>query len=46
MSYHKTPLKYGTVTVDEFIPTDLTDVTVLQIAEYHWSRVFTKKVRR
>ncbi len=34
MSYHKTPLKYGTVTVDEFIPTDLTDVTVLQIAEY------------
>ncbi|MFW9848931.1 MAG: lactate racemase domain-containing protein [Candidatus Thorarchaeota archaeon] len=34
MSYHKTPLKYGSVEVDDFIPTSLSDVTVLKVAEY------------
>ncbi|MHA1637185.1 MAG: lactate racemase domain-containing protein [Candidatus Thorarchaeota archaeon] len=33
MSYHKTPLKYGSYTVDEFIPSDL-DVSVLRIGEF------------
>ncbi|MBD3406899.1 MAG: DUF2088 domain-containing protein [Candidatus Lokiarchaeota archaeon] len=34
MSYHKTPLKYGSVEIDEFIPSSLTDVTVLKIGEF------------
>jgi nickel-dependent lactate racemase len=34
MSFYKTPLKYGTTVIDEFIPKTLSDVTVLQIEEY------------
>ncbi|MHA2209616.1 MAG: lactate racemase domain-containing protein, partial [Candidatus Thorarchaeota archaeon] len=34
MSFYKTPLKYGTTVVDEFIPKTLSDVTVLRIEEY------------
>jgi len=34
MSYQKTPLKYGTVTIDEFIPTSVKKVTVLHVDEY------------
>ncbi len=34
MSYHKTPLKYGSVEVDDFIPTSISDVTVLNVGEY------------
>ncbi|KXH72417.1 MAG: hypothetical protein AM326_03505 [Candidatus Thorarchaeota archaeon SMTZ-45] len=34
MSFYKTPLKYGTAVIDEFIPKTLNDVTVLQIEEY------------
>ncbi|MFQ5834031.1 MAG: lactate racemase domain-containing protein [Candidatus Thorarchaeota archaeon] len=34
MSYYKTPIKYGASFVDEFIPTTLEDVTVLQVEEY------------
>ncbi len=33
MSYHKTPLKYGDVVVDEFIPTSMTKVKVLKAGE-------------
>ncbi|TFG09093.1 DUF2088 domain-containing protein [Candidatus Thorarchaeota archaeon] len=35
MPYHKTPLKYGSHVIDEFIPTSLDRVDVLQIEEYH-----------
>jgi nickel-dependent lactate racemase len=34
MSFLKTPLKYGNVTIDEFVPSSLTDVTVLEVEEY------------
>lgn len=34
MSYHKTPLKYGSLEVDEFIPTSLEDVSVLKVEEF------------
>ncbi|MHA2424626.1 MAG: lactate racemase domain-containing protein [Candidatus Thorarchaeota archaeon] len=34
MSYHKTPLKYGSTIVDDFIPTSLEDVTVLKVGEF------------
>ncbi|NHJ13535.1 MAG: DUF2088 domain-containing protein [Candidatus Thorarchaeota archaeon] len=34
MVYYKTPLKYGAVVVDEFIPSSLGDVTVLKIDEF------------
>ncbi|MCK5239373.1 MAG: DUF2088 domain-containing protein [Candidatus Thorarchaeota archaeon] len=34
MSYHKTPLKYGSVEVDDFIPASISDVTVLKVGEY------------
>jgi nickel-dependent lactate racemase len=34
MSYHKTPLKYGTVTIDEFIPSSVKKLTILRAAGY------------
>lgn len=34
MSYHKTPLNYGSYQVDEFIPTIFKDVHVLQVEDY------------
>ncbi len=34
-SYHSTPLKYGSYTVDEFIPSSTRDVRVLSVEEYH-----------
>ncbi|MFW9932482.1 MAG: lactate racemase domain-containing protein [Candidatus Thorarchaeota archaeon] len=34
MSYHKTPLKYGSYEVDEFIPTSFEDVRILQVGEF------------
>jgi len=34
MSYHKTPLKYGTTVVDEFIPSSVKKLTILRVAEY------------
>ncbi len=34
MSYHRTPLKYGSETVDEFIPAKYSKVRVLEISEY------------
>jgi len=33
-SYHSTPLKYGDKVIDEFIPKDVTDLTVLRVDEY------------
>ncbi len=33
-SYHSTPLKYGDTVIDEFIPKDVTDLTVLRVDEY------------
>ena len=34
MSYHSTPLAYGGDEIDEFIPTSVKDVTILQIDEF------------
>lgn len=34
MTYHSTPLKYGGQIIDEFIPKDVSDVTVLRVDEY------------
>ncbi len=34
MTYHNTPLKYGDQIIDEFIPKDIADVTVLRVDEY------------
>ncbi|MHA2136061.1 MAG: hypothetical protein ACW99J_19550, partial [Candidatus Thorarchaeota archaeon] len=34
MSYYKTPLKYGSVVVDEFLPSSLENVSVLKVAEF------------
>jgi len=34
MAYHKTPLKYGDKVIDEFIPKEVSDVTVLRVDEY------------
>ena len=34
MTYHKTPLKYGDQIIDDFIPSGVTDVTVLRVDEY------------
>lgn len=34
MSYHKTPLKYGDLVIDEFIPKDLRDVTFLRVGKF------------
>lgn len=34
MSYHNTPLAYGADEIDEFIPTSVKDVTILQIDEF------------
>ena len=34
MSWYKTPLKYGSHVVDEFIPTSIKDVHLLEIEEY------------
>jgi len=34
MSYYKTPLKYGSYEVDEFIPTSFKDVHILQVGEF------------
>ncbi|MCK5389413.1 MAG: DUF2088 domain-containing protein, partial [Candidatus Thorarchaeota archaeon] len=33
-SYHSTPLKYGDTVIDEFIPKDVTDLSVLRVDEY------------
>ncbi|MHA1138356.1 MAG: lactate racemase domain-containing protein [Candidatus Thorarchaeota archaeon] len=33
-SYHSTPLKYGDKVIDEFIPKDVADITVLRVDEY------------
>lgn len=33
-SYHTTPLKYGDTVIDEFIPKDVTDLTILRVDEY------------
>ena len=33
-SYHSTPLKYGDKVIDEFIPNEVSDVTVLHVDEY------------
>ncbi len=33
-SYHSTPLKYGDKVIDEFIPKDVTDLTILRVDEY------------
>ena len=34
MTYYKTPLKYGGQIIDDFIPKDVSDVTVLRVDEY------------
>ncbi len=34
MTYHSTPLKYGDKVIDEFIPKDVADVSILRVAEY------------
>ena len=34
MTYHSTPLKYGDKVIDEFIPKDVADVTILRVDEY------------
>ncbi|MHA1771500.1 MAG: lactate racemase domain-containing protein [Candidatus Thorarchaeota archaeon] len=34
MSYHKTPLKYGAATIDEFIPTKFAKTKVLEVEEF------------
>ncbi|MHA2086224.1 MAG: lactate racemase domain-containing protein, partial [Candidatus Thorarchaeota archaeon] len=34
MSYYKTPLKYGSIVVDEFLPSSLENVSVLKVAEF------------
>ncbi|MFW9793259.1 MAG: lactate racemase domain-containing protein [Candidatus Thorarchaeota archaeon] len=34
MDYHSTPLNYGDTEIDEFIPTSVADVTILEVAEY------------
>ncbi|MHA1958647.1 MAG: lactate racemase domain-containing protein [Candidatus Thorarchaeota archaeon] len=34
MAWHKTPLKYGDLVVDDFIPSELADVTILDVEEY------------
>ncbi|MGY5876288.1 MAG: lactate racemase domain-containing protein [Candidatus Thorarchaeota archaeon] len=34
MSYHKTPLKYGSKIVDDFIPEEIADVSILEADEY------------
>ena len=34
MGFHKTPIKYGNVTVDDFIPSEIENVRVLEIEEY------------
>ncbi|MGY5852626.1 MAG: lactate racemase domain-containing protein, partial [Candidatus Thorarchaeota archaeon] len=34
MSYHKTPIKYGSKIVDDFIPEEITDVSILEADEY------------
>ncbi len=34
MSYHNTPLNYGGNEIDEFIPKNVKDVKILQVAEY------------
>ncbi len=34
MTYHKTPLKYGDQIIDDFIPKDIHDVTILRVDEY------------
>ncbi|MGY5873370.1 MAG: lactate racemase domain-containing protein [Candidatus Thorarchaeota archaeon] len=34
MTYHSTPLKYGDTVIDEFIPKDVTDLTILRVDEY------------
>jgi nickel-dependent lactate racemase len=34
MAYHSTPLKYGDQVIDEFIPKNVRDVTVLRVDEY------------
>ncbi|MHA2191208.1 MAG: lactate racemase domain-containing protein, partial [Candidatus Thorarchaeota archaeon] len=34
MSYYKTPMKYGSVVVDEFLPSSLENVSVLKVAEF------------
>jgi nickel-dependent lactate racemase len=34
MSYHRTPLNYGGDEVDEFIPKNVEDVTILQVGKY------------
>ncbi|TFG27075.1 DUF2088 domain-containing protein [Candidatus Thorarchaeota archaeon] len=34
MTYHSTPMKYGDKVIDEFIPKDVTDVTILRVDEY------------
>ncbi|MHA1390332.1 MAG: lactate racemase domain-containing protein [Candidatus Thorarchaeota archaeon] len=34
MTYHSTPLKYGDQVIDEFIPKDVADVSILRIEEY------------
>ena len=33
-AYHSTPLKYGDKVIDEFIPKDVTDLTILRVDEY------------
>ncbi|MHA1653293.1 MAG: lactate racemase domain-containing protein [Candidatus Thorarchaeota archaeon] len=34
MSFHRTPIKYGSAVVDEFIPSTLTDVHVLEAEDF------------
>ncbi|TFG34627.1 DUF2088 domain-containing protein [Candidatus Thorarchaeota archaeon] len=34
MTYHNTPLKYGDLIIDEFIPKDVHDVSILRVDEY------------
>jgi nickel-dependent lactate racemase len=34
MDYHSTPLKYGDQVIDEFIPKEVRDVTILRVDEY------------
>lgn len=34
MSYHKTPLKYGTTMIDEFVPSSVKKLTILRVEEY------------
>ncbi len=35
MTYHSTPLKYGAILIDEFIPKQVSDVTILRVDEYN-----------